>query len=78
MKRTFALSAIILLATSLSACGLTGPLQRPGPLVGNPEAGAEADLPEGQAGDLPQLPERPQNRPAQSGDDELMGGPGGF
>lgn len=76
MKRIFALSAAIILSASLSACGLTGDLKRPGPLVGQPSGVDPADLPEGENRDLPPLPERPQNQPA--ADDELLGGPGGF
>ncbi|MBY9065823.1 lipoprotein [Hyphomonas sp. WL0036] len=77
MKRTFALAAVILLASSVSACGLTGPLQRPGPLIGNPSDAPEAELPDGQASDLPQLPSRPSNQPSEAEEDELLGGPGG-
>lgn len=77
MKRTFALAAVILLTTGLSACGLQGPLQRPGPLIGNPSGDVDpADLPEGEGRDLPSLPDRPQNETEE--EDELLGGPGGF
>lgn len=78
MIRKFALTAAILLATSVSACGLTGPLQRPGPLIGNPSGNVDpASLPDGEARDLPALPDRPQNQaePAEE-EDELLGGPG--
>lgn len=80
MKRTLALAAAILLASSLSACGLTGPLQRPGPLIGNPSGDVDpADLPDGEARDLPSLPDRPQSQQApEEEEDELLGGPGGF
>lgn len=78
MKRTFAIAAVILFTTTLSACGLQGPLQRPGPLIGNPSGNVDpADLPEGGARDLPQLPDRPQTQ-AEEEEDELLGGPGGF
>lgn len=78
MKRTFALAAVILFTTTLSACGLQGPLQRPGPLIGNPSGNVDpADLPEGEGRDLPQLPDRPQTQ-AEEEEDELLGGPGGF
>ncbi|KCZ94712.1 hypothetical protein HHI_07953 [Hyphomonas hirschiana VP5] len=78
MKRTLALAAVILFTTTLSACGLQGPLQRPGPLIGNPSGDVDpADLPDGEARDLPQLPDRPQNETEEE-DDELLGGPGGF
>ncbi|PKP80921.1 MAG: hypothetical protein CVT79_12960 [Alphaproteobacteria bacterium HGW-Alphaproteobacteria-18] len=76
MKRTLALAAVILLSTSLSACGLQGPLQRPGPLIGNPSGNVDpADLPDGESRDLPQLPDRPQKQTED--EDELLGGPGG-
>lgn len=76
MKRTLALAAVILFTTTLSACGLQGPLQRPGPLIGNPSSDLDpADLPDGEARDLPQLPDRPQNA-ADAEEDELLGGPG--
>lgn len=78
MIRTLALAGALLLTTSISACGLTGDLQRPGPLIGDPSRDVPpADLPEGEDRDLPQLPPRPgpQNQP--DADDELLGGPGG-
>lgn len=80
MKRILALTAVALLATSLSACGLQGPLQRPGPLIGNPSGSVDpATLPEGEARDLPPLPDRPQNSEQDAeAEDELLGGPGGF
>jgi predicted small lipoprotein YifL len=80
MKRIFALAAVALLTTSLSACGLQGPLQRPGPLIGNPSGTVDpATLPDGEAQDLPTLPDRPQNtEDGAEAEDELLGGPGGF
>jgi predicted small lipoprotein YifL len=80
MTRTLALAAAILLTTSLSACGLTGPLQRPGPLIGNPSGDVDpASLPDGEARDLPALPDRPQNQEErEEEEDELLGGPGAF
>lgn len=77
MTRILALAAALLLTTSISACGLTGDLQRPGPLIGNPSGDIPpADLPEGEDRDLPELPQRPQTQ-NQADDDELLGGPGG-
>lgn len=78
MKRILALAAIALLTTSLSACGLQGPLQRPGPLIGNPSSDIDpATLPDGEARDLPKLPDRPSQQQAPEEEDELLGGPGG-
>lgn len=79
MKRILTLAAIALFTTSLSACGLQGPLQRPGPLIGNPSGTVDpATLPDGEARDLPALPDRPQSKEEGSeADDELLGGPGG-
>ncbi len=80
MKRILALAAVALLTTSLSACGLQGPLQRPGPLIGNPSGAVDpATLPDGEAQDLPTLPDRPENAEEDAeAEDELLGGPGGF
>ncbi|MBA4227674.1 MAG: hypothetical protein C0456_13685 [Hyphomonas sp.] len=76
MKRILALAAITLFTTSLSACGLQGPLQRPGPLIGNPSTDVDpATLPDGEARDLPKLPDRPSQQQAPE-EDELLGGPG--
>lgn len=78
MKRILALAAITLFTTSLSACGLQGPLQRPGPLIGNPSGTVDpATLPDGEARDLPALPDRPQSKEGSEAEDELLGGPGG-
>ncbi|MGE6696694.1 LPS translocon maturation chaperone LptM [Hyphomonas sp. NPDC076900] len=78
MKRILALAAIALLTASLSACGLQGPLQRPGPLIGNPSSDMDpATLPDGETRDLPQLPDRPSQQQTPEAEDELLGGPGG-
>lgn len=80
MNRIPTLIVIGLLASSLSACGLTGDLQRPDPLIGNPSGEIDpAGLPGEGGRDLPQLPDRPSNTPEdnEEEDDELLGGPGG-
>lgn len=78
MTRILALAGALLLTASLSACGLTGDLQRPGPLIGTPSRDVPpADLPEGEDRDLPELPQRPQGQNQPADDDELLGGPGG-
>ncbi len=66
-----------LLASSVAACGLTGDLQRPGPLIGNPAGDVDpATVPDEGGRDLPQLPARPSTSPDDE-EDELLGGPGG-
>jgi len=77
MKRILVLAAATLLISSVSACGLTGDLQRPGPLIGSPGDVDPASLPESTGENLPQLPERPNQRNSSDEDDELLGGPGG-
>lgn len=77
MRRIPALVLIGLLASSLAACGLTGDLQRPGPLIGNPAGDVDpATVPDEGGRDLPQLPDRPLSA-SDEDEDELLGGPGG-
>lgn len=77
MIRIPALAAALFLTASVSACGLTGDLQRPGPLVGDPSTRVDpADLPQGEDRDLPSLPDRPGSQ--DEDEDELLGGPGGL
>ncbi|MEM7766981.1 MAG: hypothetical protein AAF253_05770 [Pseudomonadota bacterium] len=73
---------LILLAGTMSGCGLTGDLQRPDPLFGDPVDRGAAQLPDR---DVERgLPETPQNDDDESGnaddlpdaDNELLGGPG--
>ncbi|MFN7055695.1 LPS translocon maturation chaperone LptM [Hyphomonas sp.] len=78
MTRTPALIAAGFMAASLSACGLTGDLQRPDPLFGRPAGEVDpATLPEERDRDLPQLPARQPATSDQGAEDELLGGPGG-
>ncbi|KCZ54248.1 hypothetical protein HY29_15060 [Hyphomonas beringensis] len=77
MKRPLLLSAALIAAANLAACGLTGDLERPGPLWGDPKGDvAPADLPEQKQGTLPDLPDRPDEDAAaeEDADDELLGG----
>ncbi|MFN3313036.1 MAG: LPS translocon maturation chaperone LptM [Hyphomonas sp.] len=77
MKRIPALVLIGLLASSLAACGLTGDLQRPDPLIGRPAGDVDPATVPGEGGrDLPQLPDRPSSS-SDDEEDELLGGPGG-
>jgi predicted small lipoprotein YifL len=76
MKRILGATAALLLLSGVSACGLTGDLKRPGPLVGQPAEVDPAKLPDAQGKNLPDLPDRPSETPAGSADDELLGGPG--
>tara|TARA_R110000772_G_scaffold107299_1_gene209596 strand:+ start:155 stop:391 length:237 start_codon:yes stop_codon:yes gene_type:complete len=77
MKRPLLLAAALLAAGTLSACGLTGDLKRPGPLWGDPNAAIDpADLPDEAKSDLPPLPER-ESTGTQEADDELLGGADG-
>ena len=74
MKRFLGAAAALILLGGVSACGLTGDLKRPGPLVGSPDELEPATLPDAENENLPQLPDRPSSEaPA---DDELLGGPG--
>lgn len=66
----------LLLAVALAGCGLTGDLQRPGPLFGDPfEEIVPAELPEVRDRDLPQLPARQDGSGEDDATDELLGGP---
>ncbi|MGA1343153.1 MAG: lipoprotein [Hyphomonas sp.] len=77
MKRLMSAAAGLGLLASVSACGLTGDLKRPGPLIGSPGGDIEpASLPDAQSRNLPELPERPSEAPQAETEDELLGGPG--
>ncbi len=76
MKRLFGAAAALVLLGGVSACGLTGPLKRPGPLMGDPSGVDPATLPDAQNKNLPPLPPRPSETSDEQGDDELLGGPG--
>lgn len=76
MKRFLGAVAALVLLGGVSACGLTGPLQRPGPLVGSGNEVDPADLPDAKNKNLPQLPDRPAAEPDEETEDELLGGPG--
>jgi len=76
MKRILGAAMALVLLSGVSACGLTGPLQRPGPLVGSGNVADPAGLPDGQDKNLPDLPERPSAEPDEETEDELLGGPG--
>lgn len=79
MKRLLGAAAAFLLLGGVSACGLTGDLKRPGPLIGNPNNVDPASLPDAGKKNLPQLPERPSEPADEQADeqaeDELLGGP---
>ncbi|MDP3460231.1 MAG: lipoprotein [Hyphomonas sp.] len=77
MKRLFGSAAALVLLSGVSACGLTGPLQRPDPLFGKPSGVDPATLPDAQNKNLPPLPPRPSETQDEEADDELLGGPGG-
>lgn len=78
MKKTLFLGAAMLALTSVSACGLTGDLKRPGPLMGDPNSEMPpAELPDASDNSLPQLPNRVEDGAAPDAEDELLGGPGG-
>ena len=84
-RRLTPMIAAALLAGSLAGCGLTGDLQRPDPLFGEPDGREAAALPDRavERG----LPDRPGAEPGDdetdtdetvpNADDELLGGPGG-
>lgn len=80
MKPTRPLLAALLLA-SLSACGLQGDLQRPEPLIGNPDsarAPAERSNREVERGlDSIREDEEDATDTTPDAEDELLGGPGG-
>ena len=75
MKRILGAVALVALTGSLSACGLTGDLKRPGPLIGTGNNVDPADLPDAQSKNLPDLPDRPSQQPEEEAEDELLGGP---
>ncbi len=75
MKRLLGAAAALVLLGGVSACGLTGDLQRPGPLIGNPNDVDPADLPDAENKNLPQLPDRPSQASDEDQEDELLGGP---
>ena len=76
MKRPLLLSAALIAAANLAACGLTGDLERPGPLWGDPKGDVvPADMPEQTQGTLPDLPDRDdEDDDTTDADDELLGG----
>ncbi|WP_353255983.1 hypothetical protein [Hyphomonas sp.] len=76
MKRILAASAATFLLGAVSACGLTGDLKRPEPLIGSPNEVDPATLPDAGNKNLPELPDRPSVPAAGDADDELLGGPG--
>lgn len=75
MKRILGAAVLIAVMGSLSACGLTGDLKRPGPLIGSGNNVDPADLPDGENKNLPDLPDRPSQTPDEEAEDELLGGP---
>jgi hypothetical protein len=75
MKRLLGAAAALVLLGGVSACGLTGDLKRPGPLIGNPDNVDPADLPDPDNTSLPPLPDRPSATPDEDTEDELLGGP---
>ncbi|MEL6286358.1 MAG: lipoprotein [Pseudomonadota bacterium] len=83
VSRPSAAVGAIVFAAALSGCGLTGDLQRPEPLIGNPEGsgtsglpdrGIERGLPETLANDVPEDEEADA---LPNAEDELLGGPSG-
>lgn len=77
MTRKLTSATLGLLLLALPACGLTGDLTRPGPLIGNPSGeGDPASLPGSDGKALPPLPERRATDSEPEADDELLGGPG--
>jgi len=75
MKRLVGAAAALVLLGGVSACGLTGDLKRPGPLIGNPNNVDPASLPDAENKNLPQLPDRPAQTEEEVVEDELLGGP---
>ena len=75
MKWLLGAAAALVLFGGVSACGLTGDLERPGPLIGNPNNVDPADLPDDDKTSLPPLPDRPAAATADETEDELLGGP---
>ncbi len=76
MKRVLGAAAALVLLGGVSACGLTGDLKRPGPLVGSGNEVDPADLPDAKNRNLPELPDRPSSEADEEAGDELLGGPG--
>jgi len=76
MKRMLGAAAALVLLGGVSACGLTGDLKRPGPLMGDPDELDPASLPDAENKNLPPLPERPPAAEDEEAEDELLGGPG--
>ncbi len=77
MKRNLGFASLALILLALPACGLTGDLTRPGPLIGNPSGEVDpASLPGSDGRELPPLPERPSTEAEDEAEDELLGGPG--
>lgn len=76
MKRTLGAVALVALLGNVSACGLTGDLKRPGPLIGSGNNVDPAELPDSGNKNLPDLPDRPSQQPDEEAEDELLGGPG--
>jgi len=75
MKRPLLFAAALFAASNLAACGLTGDLERPGPLWGDPDQTLDpADLPNKTQTDLPDLPDREDEDASSDADDELLGG----
>ena len=75
MKRILGATALALVLANVSACGLTGDLKRPGPLIGSGNNAEPAELPGAGGKDLPPLPERPAQAEPAEDEDELLGGP---
>ncbi|MFN3913166.1 lipoprotein [Hyphomonas sp.] len=75
MKRLLGAATALVLLGGVSACGLTGDLKRPGPLIGNPSDVDPASLPDAEDTSLPSLPDRPSEAAAEETEDELLGGP---
>lgn len=75
MKRLLGAAAALVLLGGVSACGLTGDLKRPGPLIGNPNNVDPASLPDAENKNLPKLPDRPSDPVDEQAEDELLGGP---
>ncbi|MFN4224826.1 MAG: lipoprotein [Hyphomonas sp.] len=75
MKRILGAAALVLMAASLPACGLTGDLKRPAPLFGSGNNVDPANLPDEKSKNLPDLPDRPSQQPEAPAEDELLGGP---
>lgn len=84
MKPLLPALGALMLAGTVTGCGLTGDLQRPDPLFGEPDGSSAAELPDrGIERGLPETPgaEREEDDPPAddqpNADDELLGGPSG-